>query len=166
MNMADCANLKWKDIQGDRITFERQKTVRTKRIVKTSVVYLSKDAIAIMERQCNQRQADEYVFPIYAKGMSADERYRALIHFQRGANRMLQRIGKKLEFTFPLTLNIARHSFATCLKMLNYDVALISDMLQHNNITTTQHYLKSIPDIKRKEISESLLSFGTHLKAV
>lgn len=166
MNMADVCSLRWKDIQGDRIAFERQKTVRTKRVVKTSVVYMSDEALEILKRRCNRNRAGEnYVFPIYDQRMDADARYRSLIYFQRGANRMLQRIGGRLGFTFPLTMNIARHSFGTCLKMMNYDVALISDMLQHSNISTTQHYLKSIPDIKRREISNSLLDFKT-LRAV
>jgi site-specific recombinase XerD len=68
-------------------------------------------------------------------------------------------IGKNLGFNFNVTINLARHSFATTLKLNGTSVAFISEMLGHTSLKTTQHYLKSIPGEERKAVSDSLLNF-------
>jgi site-specific recombinase XerD len=38
-------------------------------------------------------------------------------------------------------------------------VSFIAEMLGHGDMTTTAHYLKTLPDENLKQLSESLLSF-------
>lgn len=73
---------------------------------------------------------------------------------------MLNQIGTKLGFNVRLNLNLARHSFATMLKISGTPTSFITDALGHSNSKTTEHYLKSIPDEKYKNISDKLLEFN------
>ncbi|MEJ7675009.1 MAG: tyrosine-type recombinase/integrase [Chitinophagaceae bacterium] len=77
-------------------------------------------------------------------------------------NKKLNLIGHKLGFEFRLSLNIARHSFATRLKLDGTPLSFISDALGHSSTKTTEHYMKSIPDENLKRISDSLLNFTNY----
>ena len=54
-------------------------------------------------------------------------------------------------FSFPLfirllSFHVARHSFATILKRSGVDIALISELMGHSDLTTTQIYLDSFDE--------------------
>ncbi len=74
-------------------------------------------------------------------------------------NKMLRKIGIKLGFDMHLCLNLARHSFATRLKIDGTPTSFISDAMGHSNSQVTEHYLKSIPTKQYQYMSESLLQF-------
>ena len=75
-------------------------------------------------------------------------------------NVCLSDIGRRLGFDVHLCLNLARHSFATSLKLSGTPLLFISDAMGHTSSTTTAHYLKSIPDENIKQLSSQLLNFG------
>ena len=78
---------------------------------------------------------------------------------KRVINKSLSKIGRELKFPVHLCLNLARHSYATKMKIDNISTSIISDALGHTTITTTEHYLKSLPDLQLKTLSNSLLLF-------
>ena len=43
-------------------------------------------------------------------------------------------------------MHMARHSFATILKRSGVDIALISELMGHSDLTTTQIYLDSFDE--------------------
>jgi integrase/recombinase XerD len=102
---------------------------------------------------------DDYIFPIINPKLDGLKNENKRMGFQGNHNRMLNAIGKKLEFDVDLCFNHSRHSFATMLKLNKTPVAFISQAMGHASTTTTQHYLKSIQDENYKDISESLLKF-------
>jgi len=160
MNMRDICDLRWRQIQGDRLTFYRSKTSRTNKSSKEIVVFLNDEAKAIIGKHGSKtNQPDEYVFPIFQGAKTEVERVDRLMFFQRSASRVLHRIGVKLGFDTGLKLGIARHSFATRLKMDGVNTASISEMLGHSSQNVTEHYLASIPMMEQKRISGSLLKF-------
>ena len=55
-----------------------------------------------------------------------------------------------------LTTYVARHTFATVLKRSNANVALISDLMGHSSINTTQIYLDLFEDSQINEAMEKL----------
>lgn len=161
-NFKDIVYLKFKDLKGETLAFVREKTKRTNTIAdKQITVYLHPDIKRIIETWGNKNNGHEdYVFPILNGYKTTIEKEKRRKTIQRITNRMLNVIGKKLGFDERLTLNLARHSFATHLKISGTPIGFISDALGHASSKTTEHYMKSIPTEKYKEISDSLLKFN------
>jgi integrase/recombinase XerD len=161
-NFADIVYLKFKDIKGDTLTFVRKKTQRTNTIAdKEITVYMHDDIRRIINTWGNKPgNPEDYIFPILNGHRTAIAKEKRRKTIQRITNRMLNSIGKKLGFTERLTLNLARHSFATHLKVSGTPIGFITDALGHASSKTTEHYMKSIPTEKYKEISDALLKFN------
>jgi integrase len=161
MNMADVARLKYKDISGDFINYERAKTIRSMRTnPKIISVAINDELRAIIKKWGNWNKAkDNYVFPILEPGLnSAQERERVkdlIWHINKG----LRSIATELKFDKPLTTYTARHSFSTVLKRSGASIEFISECLGHTSVQTTAFYLDSFEDDMKKKYSESLLGF-------
>ncbi|MBC7425838.1 MAG: tyrosine-type recombinase/integrase, partial [Bacteroidia bacterium] len=124
-------------------------------------VYLHDEMKKIIEQWGNPSKApDDYVFPVLTKGTSLLKQEADKWRYKRVSNNMLTKIGKELGFNVHLCINLARHSFATTLKLNGTPVSFISEALGHSNSITTTHYLKSLPDENVKQLSSSLLNFG------
>jgi integrase len=162
MNFKDAAYLQFKDIKGDTLSFVREKTKNTNTVAdKQITVYLHEEIKNIINRWGNKPgNPTDYIFPILNGKKTAIEREKRRNNMQREINDNLKAIGEKLGFEESLVLNLARHSFATHLKISGTPTSFISDAMGHANSKTTEHYLKSIPTDKTREISNSLLSFN------
>lgn len=163
INFKDLVYMKNKNIKDDTIVFVREKTKRSNSVADKEIrAYLHPEIVRIIEtwgRKSNN--PDNFIFPILEGYDSAAERELRRKKIQKQVNQKLKEIGTELGFTIPLILNLARHSFATNLKLSGTPTSFITDSLGHTSVTTTQHYLKSIPDQKIKELSNSLLNFET-----
>ncbi len=158
MNIKDALSLKGSHIKGDMINFVRVKTSRTKKETKEITVYMHPEIKRIIQKW-GSIDAKDYLFPCF-RGLKTDiERKKAKDIFARNLNRDLRPIGEAIDLPIHLTLNLARHSFATRLKIDGTPTTYISDALEHGSSAVTEHYLKSLPDNKFKEISETLLTF-------
>ncbi|GEO08302.1 tyrosine-type recombinase/integrase [Segetibacter aerophilus] len=167
MNFRDLAMLKWKNVHGNMITFVRHKTRNTTTNGQKEIkVYLHDLSKAIIKEWGNKNtQPDDFVFPICDNKMSAEHIDKTITRYKRISNKFLAPIGKKLGFEVHLCLNLARHSFATKLKIDNkVSLAAISDAMGHTTTTTTMHYMKSLPDEMIKEMSLHLLEFDPQKK--
>src|SRR5690606_38983464 len=102
---------------------------------------------------------DDFVFPFLNGYKTAEAKEKRRKMKQGQINDSLKVIGKRLGFEVDLTLNLARHSFSTSLKLNDTPATYIKDALGHSSLAVTEHYLKSIPDKKIKEISETLLDY-------
>lgn len=158
LNLKDGLSLRGSQIKGDMISFVRAKTSRTTSQTKEIMMHLHPEAIRIIEKWGTLKTKD-YLFP-YFRGTKSDiERKGIKDKLARNLNRDLHEIGKVLELPMPLNLNLARHSFATRLKLDGTPTSFISDALGHSSSTVTAHYMKTLPDMQYKKISESLLKF-------
>ncbi len=144
------------------ITFVRHKTRNTTTNGQKEIkVYIHSLSRAIMEEWGNaSHNPNEYIFPVCKIGMTAEKINGTITRYKRVSNKMLAPIGKKLGFEVHLCLNLARHSFATKMKMDNIHVSAISDAMGHTQITTTEHYMKSLPDLYIEQMSSNLLEFN------
>lgn len=158
MNMADLLRLKWSMVCNNKIEFDRQKTIRTKEDAEPIVVFLHPMLREIIERQGSKNKTG-YIFPILSECKSEEERFNKSRDFRRAINKVLNRMSKKLGLEISLNLGLSRHSMATKLKMEGVDISTISGMLGHSSISTTQHYIKSLPDEMLEGISNNLLNF-------
>jgi integrase/recombinase XerD len=162
MNFKDAAYLKFKDIKGDTLSFVREKTKNTNTVAdKQITVYIHDEIRAIINTWGNKSgKPDDYIFPILNGRVCAVDKEGRRNKIQRQINDNLKAIGEKLGIEEKIILNIARHSFATHLKISGTPTSFIGDAMGHANSKTTEHYLKSIPTDKAREISNTLLNFN------
>lgn len=158
MNIKDALSIKGSQIKGDMITFVRSKTSKTNSQTKEIMVYLHPEAKRIIDKWGNLN-TDDYIFPCFRGTKSDMERKKAKDILARNLNRDMRPVGKALGLAMNLTLNLARHSFATRLKIDGTPTSFISEALGHSSSAVTAHYMKTLPDNKYKEMSELLLTF-------
>lgn len=167
MNTSDILRLRYKNIVGDKLIFERQKTIDTSSEVKPIVCYLHDYVRDIIKQYGNPLTQNSYIFPVLNNLSKEEEIHAAIKYFKRQTNRVLNRMKKHLGFEGELNLGVARHSFSTKLKIDKVPTSHISDMLGHSSISVTEHYMGSIPSDMVKDISKGLLDFEKNrLKAV
>lgn len=154
MNMKDIANLRYKNIEKDKITFVRQKTKRTKRIAQAPItVYLGKESKSVIKRWGNKNVApDQYVFPIYSDENTPMRNLRIVEQQIKLINKYIRIIAKKLKIKDDFTFYAARHSFATTLKRQRKSTQEIQEFLGHSNVRTTELYLASFEDSHKRSI--------------
>ena len=159
MNFKDVLHLKNKNLKDDKFSFVREKTKRTNTVSGKEInVALHPEAKRIIKKWGNPK-TEKYVFP-YLNGYETElEKENRLTRYKRVINKSLIKIGKELNLPERVCLNLARHSFATMLKLNGTPLTFISDAMGHSNSKTTDYYLKSIQDKNMQTISSSLLKF-------
>lgn len=160
INIKDVSLLKFKNIKGDFIEFQRAKTARTKRTAEAIRVPLTDEIKAIVVKHGNSDQSpDNYIFSILTHGISAQREYQLIQQLTGVVNDHLKVIAEKLNIAGNLTSYSARHSFATILKRSGISTEFISEALGHSNVKTTQSYLASFEDESRLEAVKKLTAF-------
>jgi site-specific recombinase XerD len=134
MSFVDMAYLKKKDLSNGVLSYCRRKTGQQ---------------LFIRWEKCMQEIADkyenaqsEYLLPII-KPMNGDERtqYQNAMYL---VNRKLKTIGNMVGIQLPLTMYVARHSWASAAKSKNVPISVISEGMGHDFEMTTQIYLASL----------------------
>lgn len=157
INFKDIANLKYSNIKGDTIVFERAKTAKKgKKPIKITVI-ITRQIGRIIERWSNKPGTqDQFLFQPLHIGMTAEDQHRAIAQMVKNTNKYMKRICADLEIP-EATTYVARHSFATVLKRSGASVEYISESLGHKNISTTQNYLKDFEIEEKRKWAEMLL---------
>jgi integrase len=160
LNVKDMCRLKYSNVHDDFISFLRAKSERTKKTVQEIRVPLNDEAKAIIKKYGNKAvNKDAYIFPVLQPGITP-KRERELIQLQtRLINDHIKKIAADLGIKTNVTTYVARHSFATVLKRSGASVEFISEALGHSNLKTTQNYLASFEDDKKKEVARALTAF-------
>ena len=84
----------------------------------------------------------QYLLPIIEREDGTERRqYRNKMLL---VNRKLKKIAARAGLTTPLTMYVARHSWARIAKTKNISIGIISEAMGHDSETTTQIYLSSI----------------------
>ncbi len=117
MNIKDMLNLKFKNIQGDFVHYDRAKTSNTIQNPKPIIISLLPKAKEILKRWCNSNHDENsYVFPVYHKNHDEKRKQQIKHQFIKTINKYMKLIGEEIGYDKPLTTYAARHSFATVLK--------------------------------------------------
>jgi site-specific recombinase XerD len=137
MNFKDMMHLKWSDIQNNRIHYTRSKTKG-----KFNIEILD-NAQKILDYYREQKRPTNYVFPILLSEnltpQQIDNRKQKVL---RRYNLKLKEIAKLVNIDTRLSSYVARHSFATILKMSGTSIEKISEMMGHADVSITMSYLK------------------------
>lgn len=160
LNVADFCKLKLGNIQGDTLQFIREKTKRTKREVEPVQIHLQEAAQKIIRKHGSKSlDKNSYLFPHLKAGMNFEEQDKTVANLVRLINDYMKTIAKNVGIDKPVTTYYARHSFATILKNSGASVAMISQMLGHTSIATTQNYLDGFETDQIKKATKVLLDF-------
>lgn len=161
MNVKDFCSLKWSDIDGDVLTYRREKTKRTLKDAKKITVSLKPETMNIINKYgIRSMVPGDYIFPHYYKGITAIRKQEVSQQLIKTINKYMKRISGKVGIKQNVTTYFARHSFATILKRSGADVSMISDLLGHSNVNVTENYLDSFEDDQIKRQTDVLLSFN------
>jgi integrase/recombinase XerD len=161
MNAKDIVNLKYKNIDGEFLTFERAKTEHSLRDdPKIITVYLNDDMKAIIQKWGNEnKSANNYIFPILEHGLTPLRQYELVQNFVGFVNGWMKRILQNLGINKKATTYVARHTFSTVLKRSGASKEFIQEALGHADSKTTENYLDSFERDLTKEFANKLLAF-------
>lgn len=161
MNVKDFCLLKHKNIEGDILTFQREKTKRSKREQLPTVVSLKPEAKAIISKWGQRSVSPEtYIFPHLHKSMTAEQERQNVQQLTKTINKYMKAIARELELSKPVTTYFARHSFATVLKNSGASMEFISEALAHSSQQTTKSYLSGFEQEAIHKTTDALLNFA------
>lgn len=150
MSFIDMAHLRKKDLQNGILSYRRRKTGQQ--------LFIKWEKC--MQEIVNKYPANrtEYLLPVITE-QNKDNRMQYSNGLHR-VNHLLKQIGKQSGLHMPLTMYVARHSWASIAKSCNVPIAVISEGMGHDSENTTQIYLASldtsIVDKANKKILDSL----------
>ena len=135
MSFIDMAYLKKKDLSNGILSYRRRKTGQQ------LFIRWEKCMQEIVEK--HDTSQSNYLLPIIKPFSNIDERkqYQNAMYL---INRKLKEIGKIVGIKLPLTLYVARHSWASVAKNKNVPISVISEGMGHDSEMTTQIYLASL----------------------
>ena len=134
MSFVDMANLKSTSLRNGILSYRRKKTNQLLTIRWTEEMQ------RIVDRY--QGKCSPYLLPI-VRNQEAITFY-AIRNAGYKINKGLKEIGEKIGVGLPLTMYVARHSWATAAKAKGVPTGVISEGLGHDSERTTQIYLASL----------------------
>ena len=141
-NFKDLALLKYENVGKDYTEFERQKTIRTKQDRRKVQIPLTDELKEILIEQGNpDKKKGNYIFEVF----DATEKFTpkqvddTIRQWVKISNKWLKRYCTLNDLPAASTYS-ARHTFASISKS-HLPLAMISKMLGHSRVTTTQAYL-------------------------
>ncbi|MDL5510514.1 site-specific integrase [Arenibacter sp. M-2] len=139
ISFMDLAFLKVQNIIDRRIKFQRKKTY------KPYDISITPQLKEILSYYLKDKEKSEYIFPII-KRETFELQYKDVVWARKRYNKGLKEIANKCNIEQRLTSYVSRHSFATQAMLQDVPLQAISAMLGHNRLSTTQIYLKSLPN--------------------
>lgn len=148
MSFIDMAFLKKTDLKNGYVTYRRRKTGQQ------LVIAWTKEMQAILDKYPENRS--DYLLPII-RNPATNERsvYRNMGY---NINHNLKRIAEMVGVTIPLTLYVARHSWASAAKTKGIPLSVISEGMGHDSEATTQIYLASLDTTLIDQANSLILS--------
>jgi integrase/recombinase XerD len=161
MNPKDLLLLKYKDITGKFLEFERAKTEETLREDPPKIsVFLNEDMLKTIEEYGNtDRNPKNYIFPIFELYMAPLRQYHVKEQFVKTVNKWMAYIIKDLGIQRKGTTYVARHSYATVRSRAGATINEIQDELGQVNPKTTKRYIASLESQQKTSNASQLEAF-------
>lgn len=152
MRFTDICKLQWSNIIGNDVVYTMNKSVG--RSGSRRVIPLNPKSIEILEKYKDKDPV--YVFPpLYGfnnKSTFEDIEYRIYIR-NNSLNRSLKSLAAHCKIDKPISMHMSKHSFADYAVKNDVGLLIISKLLGHTKLSTTEHYLK---DFYHKEESDTM----------
>ena len=149
LRFSDLSRLRWQHVQDGRISYKMSKTGIGKNIAMVP------QAISILNLYRSPgKNLNDYVFPLLKKEYTDENKMKAAISSRNAlVNKDLKQVAEKAEIKTPISMHIARHTFATLALAGGMDIYTLSKSLGHADLKITQNYLKSFDEKVDTEIS-------------
>lgn len=134
MSFIDIAYLKKKNLSNGFVVYNRRKTGQQ------LVVKWEKQMEAIANKYLDSNNT--FLFPIITKEDGTERKQ--YLNKMLLVNRYLKKVAELVKISFPLTMYVARHSWASIAQSKNVPIQAISLGMGHDNEETTRIYLASI----------------------
>ena len=134
MSFIDMAFLKKTDLKNGYVTYRRRKTGQQ------LIIEWTKEMQMILDKYLENKS--DYLLPVIRNhGINERCTYRNTAY---NINHNLKRIAEMVSVNIPLTLYVARHSWASAAKAKGIPLSVISEGMGHDSEATTQIYLSSL----------------------
>lgn len=134
MSFVDMSYLKKSDLRNGAVVYRRRKTGQQLTIAWTAEMQSLLDKYPV--------NATQYLLPII-KTPGCNERC-AYRNAGYNINRNLKKVAEKIGVLTPVTMYVARHSWASAAKAKGIPLSVISEGMGHDSEATTQIYLASL----------------------
>ena len=154
INFKDIAFLKYANIENNRIYYVRHKTK------KMLTFNLLPEARKILDKYSKtDAEEDDYIFPILDKKIHVTEQqiFDRIQKVRGRINKSLGYISEAMNLKHRLTTYTSRHSFATVLKRSGVNIGIISELMGHANLATTEIYLDGFEEKQVEQAMQHLV---------
>lgn len=134
MSFVDMAHLKKKDLQNGFLSYRRRKTGQ-------QLVVKWEKCMQEIVNKCHTWDRNPYLLPILNFPNESRKQYK---YAQSRINVHLKEIANMIGVSIPLSMYVARHSWASIAKSKNIPISVISEGMGHDSELTTQIYLASL----------------------
>lgn len=149
MSFIDIAYLKKKDLKNGLLSYCRKKTNQQ------ITIAWEQELQEIVDRYSVQTENMPYMLPIIKNTDEAE--YVQYKRVQMNVNRALKRIGTIAGLRLPITMYVARHSWASIARDMDISISVISEGMGHQSCKTTQIYLDTIDTSKINEANKRII---------
>lgn len=149
MSFVDIAYLKKKDLRNGLLSYCRKKTNQQ------ITIAWEQELQEIVDRYSAQTEDTPYMLPII-KNVDKTE-YVQYKRVQTNVNRALKRIGTMAGLKLPITMYVARHSWASIARDMDISISVISEGMGHQSCKTTQIYLDTLDTSKINEANRKII---------
>ena len=148
MAFVDLSHLRAGNFREGVLDYRRQKTGTPMRILIPEAT-----RNPLQELSSHTRPDSPYLFPFLSGTRSGEAAYREYNASLARFNQRLRALARAAGITATVSSYTIRHSFASILKELDVPIEMISELLGHKSIKTTQIYLKSFSLEKMASVS-------------
>lgn len=153
LRVVDVMTLQWSNID-----FEKKEL--RKIMIKTGkrhIIPLSNPAIEILEAWKEKHFTSKFVFNLVKDDFDIDDDealYKVRNSATRGINQSLVVVGEDLKLKFPLTMHVARHTFAVYALNEGLSMSVVSRLLGHGSTDITEKvYARFLPETLSSELN-------------
>lgn len=154
LRVVDVMTLQWSHI-------DLEKKELRKVMIKTGkrhIIPLSEFAINILNNWKAKRKDSKFVFDLVKEDLDIEDDeaiYKARNNATKCINQSLTVVGENLEFKFPLTMHVARHTFAVMALNKGLSMSVVSRLLGHGSTDITEKvYARFLPDTLSTELGK------------
>lgn len=162
LRVVDIMTLQWKHIDFGKKQL-RKILVKTANYRSTThTIPLTAEALEILKRWHKKNGNKRFVFGMLDDDTDLDDGetlYKCRNNVTKCINQSLVVVGEKLEFSHPLTMHVARHTFAVLALNGGMAMSVVSRLLGHASTSVTEKvYAKYLPETLEDEMNK--LDFG------
>ena len=149
MAFVDIAYLKKKDLKNGLLSYCRKKTNQQ------ITIAWEQELQEIVARYSVLTENSPYMLPVIKN--TDETEYVQYKRMQVNINRALKRIGIKAGLKLPITMYVARHSWASIARDMDISISVISEGMGHQSCKTTQIYLDTLDPSKINEANRKII---------